>query len=213
MSGTAARHRWASWAARGNSRPPPHLLNLATAQRARRHCLLVSVPHRKLASQVPVYVQQRRKRVGSDEVDPDAYGAGALPNPPVRHNDSAYSLASLGSSSQLSKRGGGSVCSDDSASVLCGSAGLGVHAHCDAMPPPHSARRRRRRALAMALGVGGLVLAVARGGTSSSSCCTAAAGSRSAAGRRHQRRPLQLACHPLEGLAETAEDERVTSSL
>jgi len=112
---------------------------------------------KKLASTVPLYVEARRKRVDPGADDPEAYGAGALPNPPLRsglhhhHSDSVLSLASMGSCS--SSLFGGSDCgSDDSASCRQGHA---------------AARRRRVRNVAVVVVAGGLALAL--GARSSSS--------------------------------------------
>lgn len=111
---------------------------------------------KKLASTVPLYVDARRKRVGMYDDDPDAYGAGALPNPPValtlHHSDSALSLASMGGDSF-----GGSDCgSDDSASCRYG--------HLSSKQ-----RSRRMKGVATMLVAGGLALALgARSGSSSS---------------------------------------------
>ncbi|KAF6264662.1 Bet v1-like protein [Scenedesmus sp. NREL 46B-D3] len=122
---------------------------------------------KKLASTVPLYVEARRKRVDPNQEDPEAYGAGGIPNPPnaIKHSDSAWSLQSLGVDSSNSSSYDGSECSDDSAQQAGG----------------HVAQRRRRgRAVLVAgLAVGALALSGACGGVSSSSL---------KAGRRHQSR-------------------------
>jgi hypothetical protein len=101
--------------------------------------------------------------------DPEAYGAGGIPNPPtvMKHSDSAWSLQSMGGcSSSNNSSYDGSECSDDSAQQAGG----------------HVAQRRRRgRAVLVAgLAVGALAFSGACGGCSSSSSLKV--------GRRHHAR-------------------------
>jgi hypothetical protein len=131
--------------------------------------------------------------------DPEAYGAGGIPNPPtvIKHSDSAWSLQSMGVSSSSSSNNSsydGSECSDDSAQQAGG----------------HVAQRRRRaRAVLVAgLAVGALAFSGACGSYSSSSSLKA--------GRRHHARlsrPLQqqqkgqpVVSHRLEEVPELLED-------
>lgn len=111
-----------------------------------------------------------------DLQDTEAYGAGAIPNPPsaLKHSDSAWSLQSMGSSSNSSYDG--SECSDDSAQQSGG----------------HVAQRRRRgRAVLVAgLAVGALAFSGACGGCSSSSL---------KAGRRHHARLSRPAVQQQKG--------------
>ncbi|WIA12943.1 hypothetical protein OEZ85_006558 [Tetradesmus obliquus] len=149
---------------------------------------------KKLASTVPLYVEARRKRVEPTQEDPEAYGAGAIPNPPMplKHSDSAWSLQSMGSSNNSSYDG--SECSDDSAQQAGG----------------HVAQRRRRgRAVLVAgLAVGALAFSGAVGGCSSSSL---------KAGRRHtsrlsrpavqqQQKGQPVVSHRLEEVPELLEE-------
>lgn len=144
---------------------------------------------KKLASTVPLYVEARRKRVGMYDEDPDAYGAGEVPNPPtLQHSDSAFSLVSMGSGSFA-----GSDCSsDDSAS--CG------HGHLSSSRP----RSRKMRGVATMLVAGGLALAL---GTRSSTC----SGSMLVKGQQRSRkmrghRRHHVVSHMLEGVPEVMEN-------
>lgn len=121
--------------------------------------------------------------------DPEAYGAGAVPNPPMlKHCDSAYSLQSMNSGSYE-----GSECSDDSAQQSGG----------------HMQRRRRGRAVLVAgLAVGALALSGVCGGGSSRS-----SSSDFKAGRRHgmrrskvQQQRGAVVSHRLEEVPEVLED-------
>lgn len=145
---------------------------------------------KKLASTVPVYVDARRKR-GIDPYagDPQAYGAGEVPNPPkpvchLSHSDSAMSLEGLGGSRAWGESS--SECgSDDSARPGEG------HAR---MQP----RSRRMQHVATVLVAGGIALAIkAHSGSFSS-------GSGQVQQRRHQRR--QVMSHRLAEVPEVDDE-------
>lgn len=143
---------------------------------------------KKLASTVPLYVEARRKRVGMYDDDPDAYGAGAVPNPPtLHHSDSALSLAGIGSGNFEDSDCG----SDDSASCRYG--------HLSSKP-----RRSRVRGVATMLVATGLALAL--GARSNSSNGRSVHGK----GRRHQKlrghRRHHVASHRLAGVPEVIEE-------
>lgn len=147
---------------------------------------------KKLASTVPLYVEARRKRVGMYDDDPDAYGAGAVPNPPLpaplHHSDSAFSLASMGSGSF-----GGSDCgSDDSASCR--------HGHLSSKQSS-----RRVRGVATMLVAGGLALALgARSSGSSSARSAQGKGRQQRKGKGYRRH--HLVSHVLEEVPEALEE-------
>jgi hypothetical protein len=150
---------------------------------------------KKLASTVPVYVEARRKRVAPTEDDPQAYGAGEVPNPPalsspvchLSHSDSAMSLSTMGASSKAWGKCSSECGSDDSAQPRQGHA------------PSHQHSRRMKQ-VATVLVAGGIALAIkARAGST---------GAGSGAGkqqRRHQRRQ-QVVSHRLAEVLEV-EDE------
>lgn len=150
---------------------------------------------KKLASTVPVYVEARRKRVDPHEDDPQAYGAGEVPNPPalapchLSHSDSAMSLAGMAGGKAWGECS--SECgSDDSARPGQGHA---QHSH------QHS---RRMRQVATALVVGGVVLAVkVRGGAAGGS-----ASGKAVQQRRHQRRRQQVESHRLAEVPEVIDE-------
>lgn len=147
---------------------------------------------KKLASTVPVYVEARRKRgVDPYAEDPEAYGAGELPNPPapimchLSHSDSAMSLAGM-----AGKAWGES-------SSECGSDDSARPGEGHARQHPRS---RRVQHLATALVAGGIALAIKthagrRVGSSSSRCVQQ---------RRHQRR--QVTSHRLAEVPEVDDE-------
>jgi hypothetical protein len=147
---------------------------------------------KKLASTVPVYVEARRKRgVDPYTEDPEAYGAGELPNPPapimchLSHSDSAMSLAGM-----AGKAWGES-------SSECGSDDSARPGEGHARQHPRS---RRVQHLATALVAGGIALAIKahagrRVGSSSSRCVQQ---------RRHQRR--QVTSHRLAEVPEVDDE-------
>ncbi|KAI8467899.1 MAG: hypothetical protein J3K34DRAFT_386657 [Monoraphidium minutum] len=105
---------------------------------------------RKLSSMVPQYVEARRRRCGSHEEDPAAYGAGFAPNPPHRHGGCGDADG-----------GGGSISGASAGSEEWGGAAA-TTGRADAYRPR---RGGLRKAAALAL-VGGALLAagVRRGG-------------------------------------------------
>lgn len=144
---------------------------------------------KKLASTVPLYVEARRKRVGMNDDDPDAYGAGAVPNPPtLHHSDSALSLTSMGSGSFE-----GSDCgSDDSASCKYG--------HLRSRP-----RSRRVRGVATMLVAGGLALALGARGSSTNAVLVHGKAKHLGKSRGHRRHHVVVS-HVLEEVPELIED-------
>lgn len=161
---------------------------------------------KKLASTVPTYVEARRKRgVGSEQQDSQAYGAGAVPNPPasslpshLRHSDSAASLSGMGGWGSSSECG-----SDDSAQP-----GRGHISQQHGSQHSHDSGARRVRNAAVVLVAGGIALAVKAhmgGGSSSRRASCAAAASKRQQQRRHQR--SQLASHRLAEVPEEGADE------
>eukprot|EP00879_Flechtneria_rotunda_P005797 GHRR01006100.1.p1 GENE.GHRR01006100.1~~GHRR01006100.1.p1 ORF type:complete len:274 (+),score=93.46 GHRR01006100.1:1014-1835(+) len=143
---------------------------------------------KKLASTVPQYVEARRKRVGPMAEDPDAYGAGAVPNPPtLQHSDSVMSLMSMGStSSSSSLTVDGSDCgSDDSASCNQGHV---------------SQRRMRVRSVATVLVASSLALALGARGSGSKSL-------HSSKGNKRGKQRRHLSSHRLAQVPEVIEPE------
>lgn len=61
-----------------------------------------------LSERTPEFVAARRQRVAPGELDPQAYGHGCCPNPPMRRTETAQSSLSLSSMCEGSG-GGGSV--------------------------------------------------------------------------------------------------------
>jgi len=147
---------------------------------------------KKLASTVPVYVEARRKRVVPEEDDPQAYGAGELPNPPtcsavhLSHSDSAMSLSTLDTKAWGDSS---SECgSDDSARPGQG------HAH-------GYQRSSRMKHVATVLVAGGIALAIkAHAGSSSSTSSRRKAVQQ----RRHQRG--QVSSHRLAEVPEVIDE-------
>eukprot|EP00882_Tetradesmus_deserticola_P000445 GHRQ01000489.1.p1 GENE.GHRQ01000489.1~~GHRQ01000489.1.p1 ORF type:complete len:484 (+),score=163.37 GHRQ01000489.1:1183-2634(+) len=133
---------------------------------------------KKLASTVPLYVEARRKRVDPNQQDPEAYGAGGVPNPPnaLKHSDSAWSLQSMGGESSNNSSYEGSECSDDSAQQAGG----------------HAVQRRRR-------GRAVLVAGLAIGALAFSGACGSSSSSGVKAGRRHHARMGRSAAQPQKG--------------
>jgi hypothetical protein len=162
---------------------------------------------KKLASTVPVYVEARRKRVAPTEDDPQAYGAGAEPNPPacssssghLRHSDSAASLSaalSRGRSARWAGSSGGSECgSEDSAHP--------GHGHVQRGGGGGSRRARNAAVLLVASGIALAVKAHSSGGGGSA---PNGAGARKQLQqqRRHQRRAL--ASHVLAEVPEALDE-------
>jgi hypothetical protein len=165
---------------------------------------------RKLASTVPVYVEARRKRVAPTEDDPQAYGAGAEPNPPtcssgsgsshLRHSDSAASLSaalSRGRSGRWAGSSGSSECgSEDSAHPGQG--------HVQRAGSSGGRRVRNAAVLLVASGIALAVKAHSSGSSSSSALRPAGAGKRLQQQRRHQRRAL--ASHVLAEVPEVLDE-------
>jgi len=115
---------------------------------------------RKLASTVPQYVAARRKRVPSYAADPQAYGAGCAPNPPMHHTSSDMSLCSMSSS-----------CSTSDLASECGLTRESSRSLDDAsVASAGSSASKRLRGMAALVVAGGVALAVgsAVAGTSDS---------------------------------------------
>jgi hypothetical protein len=105
---------------------------------------------RKLASTVPQYVAARRKRVAPYAADPQAYGAGCDPNPPLHHISSDMSLCSLSSS-----------CSNSDLSSECGLSREDSRSLDDAsVASSSSSASKRLRSVAAFVVAGGVALAV-----------------------------------------------------
>jgi hypothetical protein len=105
---------------------------------------------RKLASTVPQYAAARRKRVSSYAADPQAYGAGCAPNPPMHHIGSDMSLYSMSSS-----------CSTSDLSSECGLSREDSRSLDDAsMTSSSSSASKRIRSVAALVVAGGVALAV-----------------------------------------------------
>jgi hypothetical protein len=159
---------------------------------------------KKLASTVPVYVEARRKRVTPCEEDPQAYGAGEVPNPPVphlSHSDSAMSLSSMGGA--LGKAAGpwgegSSECgSEDSARPGRG------HTRGQQQQQQHllpQQQQRRLKQLAAVVVAGGIAFALRAHGAGSSSRGHVQQQQQ----RRHQRRQ-QVTSHQLADVPEELE--------
>jgi hypothetical protein len=150
---------------------------------------------KKLASTVPVYVEARRKR-GVDPAadDPQAYGAGEVPNPPapaglchLSHSDSAMSLSSMGLKGGKWASSRSECGSDDSARPCEG------HAHS-------RQRSSRLKQVATLLVAGGIALAIkAHGGSVASSSSKAVQQQ-----RRHQRQ--RVTSHRLAEVPEELDE-------
>jgi hypothetical protein len=150
---------------------------------------------KKLASTVPVYVEARRKR-GVDPAadDPQAYGAGEVPNPPapaaglchLSHSDSAMSLSSMGLKGAKWASSSSECGSDDSAQPGEG------HAHS-------RQRSSRVKQVATLLVAGGIALAIkAHGGSVASSS------GKAVQQRRHQRQ--LVTAHRLADVPEVMDE-------